>query len=438
MDLADLADGLLDAARRDQLEEHLADCLLCRVKLRRLRDAGANSEAPEAPLLRRALENVEVATPAFYIPEPLGASGDVPEPGEVWAAGSEERVLVLVISSIEDARVIVAPVSFDVDTADDETIIVASDQTALRLPLALYPTLRTDVPVSALRSGYGALVAPGEVERLVRGESAGASRGTPITGPTDPRLELRQYLADRLGDLDEILADPDTTSDAPPPRPEQIASKLSSDLRAWRGSACRVEPVTSWDRAPVATAMGWTPLLSVDEVGVLLVVFDTPRGLADDEDFDAGRSVLTRFNATALVVLASALSSFADVFSATDLHDAIGVPSGERKPPRPSVSTLPPFDAVMKFLDQNSGWMAPPWPARATVSRVDVTAILRSEAEASLADVVSQGRRAHIKAKAAGYTSIESLRADFERALLRSLSGEVITDALSDLSEADL
>ena len=87
----------------------------------------------------------------------------------------------------------------------------------------------------------------------------------------------------------------------------------------------------------------------------MLVVFDTPHGLADDADFDAARSVLTRFNATALVVLAGALSDTAEAFDSSSLNYGIDAPSGHHTAPRPLISGLAPFDAIAKFLDQQLG-----------------------------------------------------------------------------------
>jgi hypothetical protein len=434
VDLADLVDGLLDEGRREQVQEHVADCLLCRIKLRRLRDA-AGEDPSDFTAFGSSFRDLAIAAPAFAVPDVIGPDDGAPQPGEIWAAGDEERILVFILGNVDEGRVMLAPVTFDADTADDETVVLDARRSPFRLPLAVYPTLRTDVPAAALRSRFGSIAAPDAIDRLLEAAVPGASRGTPILGPSDPRLELRQYLLDRLGALDEILPDPDTASDAPPPRPAHVASKLASDLRAWRGAACRVRALTSWDLAPVAVTRGWTPLLSVDEVGVLLVVFDTPSGLYDDADFNTARSVLTRFNATALVVLATALSRLADVFVPADLHEAIAVPSGERTAPRPSLSSLPPFDAVMKFLDQNSGWAASAWPSRATVTRVDVAAVLQASVEEALADVVAQGRRAHIPAKASGYSSTENLKAAFQSAIVNALSGVAITDVLAQLAE---
>jgi hypothetical protein len=180
---------------------------------------------------------------------------------------------------------------------------------------------------------------------------------------------------------------------------------------------------------------GWTALLTVDEVGVLLVAFDTPAGLNRDIDFEAARTVLTRFNASALVVLASALTPSAELFTPAGLHEAIDVPSGTRTAPHPSLSGLLPIDAIMKFLDQNSGSATFPWPERATVARVDVASVLRTSASTALGEVVAQGRRARIPAKVAGYKSAEALQDAFANALVAALSGEPIVDALSYLGE---
>ena len=106
VDLADLVDGIADRARVAQLEAHLADCLLCRVKRGRL--TGAPPATPTG-------DRVSLPTAAFAAPSP----DDQCEPatGEIWLAGSSEPILVLVLRTQGD-RFLVAPVTLDVEAAD--------------------------------------------------------------------------------------------------------------------------------------------------------------------------------------------------------------------------------------------------------------------------------------------------------------------------------
>jgi hypothetical protein len=172
----------------------------------------------------------------------------------------------------------------------------------------------------------------------------------------------------------------------------------------------------------LAAAQEWTPLVTIDEVGIVLEVFDTPHGLADDADFEAARSVLTRRNATAVVVLARRLSDVADVFDAASLSSGIDLPSGAHTPPRPLITGLAPVDAITKYLDQHTGTRAMEAPSRGAVGRVDVRDLLREAAAAALADTARQGSRFKIAPKRRGYESVMD-------------TGDALADALTDALE---
>jgi len=393
VDLADLVDGLVEADRAAELEAHVDGCLLCRIKRQRLR------KAPPATLhLDRAFD-----APRFPIP-PLDAVGAAPATGELWLAGAaghgDDRLLVLVLRTSGD-RPLVAPVTFDVEAADDETSIVDD--------LAIYPRLATELPRSLL------------IQRVRAGlTTAGATAGPPIAGATDPRLEVRQCLADRLGSMEAAR---------PGPR-----AALMADLRELRGRFCAVRALEDWGDVALGNHARWVPLFTIDEVGVVLVVLDTPHGLADDGDFNVARAVLTRFNATGLVVLSSSLSDSAEVFDAPSLNYGVDAPSGRLAPPRPLIAGLSPFDAISKFLDQTSGAKLGQTAARPPVERVDVNAVLREAGAAALAGAARQASRFKITPKRRGYESAPGMEAAFQAVLARALDGEEIGGVLVALA----
>jgi len=167
-------------------------------------------------------------------------------------------------------------------------------------------------------------------------------------------------------------------------------------------------------------------------VGIVLVVLDTPHGLADDTDFDAARAVLTRLNCTALVVLAGGVSDLADVFDSSSLNHGIDAPSGRHTAPRPLISGLTPFDAIGKYLDQTTGVRAATPVARGPVTRVDVDDILREAAAAAIADAVRQGARFKIAPKRRGYESLAGAEEAFGTALGQAFgAGSVVEDLLA-------
>ena len=438
LDLADLASDLVEPAQREELEQHLSECLLCRIKLGRLRDTLGEESAARAPARSGPDVGEAGLRPHFVVPRMTSANTAVEraEPGEIWAAGDDERVLLLVIRRIDD-RVLVAPVTFDALSADDETVVVGAELSPFDMSLAVYPMLAAELPASLLGAQFGELVAAANIDRLLAGSLPGTARGEPISGPTDPRLEFRQVLVDTLGALEEVGPDPDMGADAPPPRPERVASALVAELRARRGEACKVHRLGSWEGLTLAYSKRWSPIGTVDEFGTILVVFDTPSGLADDADFNAAMSVLTRFNASAVVVLATGLSRTADVFEAASLSYGIGVPSGETNPPTPMLSGLAPVDAIAKFLDQNSAWPEGAWSTRGSTSPSDVLGTLSRSAASAVEEVVRQGRRARIAPKVAGYESVEGLVHDLSEVLRGALAGESVAERLSNLADGD-
>jgi hypothetical protein len=324
----------------------------------------------------------------------------------------------VLVRAVAGDRVTVAPVTFDVEAADDEAVIV--EQSPFRTAVAVHPALATEISRAALTAKVGTLALTGRP-------------GPPITGLSDPRLELRQHLASALAAFAEPTVVPE--AGAPPPRPEQVRSALIADLRDLRGRACAVRSLDGWGDLVLAEQRGWMPLATVDEVGVVLVVLDTPHGLEDELDFDAARSVLTRLNASALVVTTTALSELADVFDAAALHAGIDMPSGAHNPPRPLISGLVAFDAIAKFLDQHSGARAMSPPTRTAVTGVDVADVLRDAAAAAAADAARQGARFKIAPKRRGYESLAGAEDLLAAALAQAFEGGSVVEALLGTDE---
>ena len=435
IDLADFAGDLLGEAQRQALQDHLGGCLLCRIKVRRLRDA--LGEPPEPRYPARSAAGVSAATGAglsVTAPRVSVADAGPLAPGQLWAAGNEERLLVLVLRE-QNGRVLVVPVTFDVPGADDETIVVEAALSPFEMAIAVYPMLAAELPRFSLVACLGQLVDAGDVDQLLAGALPGTARGEPVDGPTDPRPEFRQMLADQLWALEEVRPDARIAAGAPAAGPGRLASVLAAELRDRRGQRCRLYRLGSWERLVSAYSKGWTPVATVDELGTVLVVFDTRSGLASGDDFNAAISVLTRYNATAVVVLATSLGPGAELFDAASLSYGIGVPSGEASPPAPLLSGLAPADAIAKFLEQSSSWSDASWPGRASTAPSDVIATLSRSAAGAIEEVVRKGRRAKIAPKAAGYASVEALAQDLEDVLRGALAGDPVAQRLSGLAD---
>ena len=213
IDLADFAGDLVEDARREALEDHLGGCRVCRIKVRRLRDA--LSDQPKARFRARSGADVSAG---LSVAAPQVSVADVrsgrPAPGQLWAAETEERLLVLVLGE-RHGRVVVVPVTFDVGCADDETIVVPAALSPFEMAIAVYPALPAELPRFSFVACFGQLVEAGDVDRLLAGALPGTARGEPIDGPTDLRLEFRQMLADQLGALEQIAPGPGIAADAP-------------------------------------------------------------------------------------------------------------------------------------------------------------------------------------------------------------------------------
>jgi hypothetical protein len=189
-----------------------------------------------------------------------------------------------------------------------------------------------------------------------------------------------------------------------------------------------------WGDLMAAHRSGWDPVVAIDEIGIVVVVFDTPHGLVDDEDFDAARSVLTRMNATALVVLTRSLSDVGEVFDAPALNYGIDTPSGVRTPPRPLIAGLAAIDALAKFLDQSTGARAMSLPARGSVGRVDVGEVLRAAAVEAVAGAVKQAAKFKIAPKRQGYESLAEVADGVASVLGRALAADPVAEGLVELA----
>lgn len=428
VELADLVSGTLDQARAAELEEHLSHCLLCRVKRRRFAEAGGS---PGTPL--RLPNGVGFDLPGVVRESFEPAGTRAPAPGELWLAGEDDRLLLLVMA-VNGDRALVAPAVLGGGGADDETVVLLASDTPLGMPLTLYPVLAAEIPTELLRSHVTTAAVADSLAGLLDATSHRSVRGEPIADASDPRLELRQYLVDRLAALDEVIPDPLTTEDAPRPRRSDIAGRLAAQVRARRGHACEVLPLADWGPVRVAGVHGWLPLFTVEEVGVLLVAFDTPAGLNTDEDFHVARAVLTRLNATGLVVTAVETTDLAELFDASALNYGIEMPSGELHPPRPLLDGLSAVDAITKHLDQTSGAAPQSWPSRGQLGVVDVVHALSRAAEHALADIDRQSRRYRIDAKAKGYREAAREAEALQRILLEALDGHDVVEPILDLS----
>ena len=203
-ELVDFVSGRLDGEREDELTPHVRACTKCSTSLARFRRAAdelpATDDVPWDP------EIVETAVvPAAALAAVRGAdrpSGG-PRPGELWRARPPEggEVTLVLVRAATPAGIRAVPVSFDVELAGADTLIVDAEQSPLGVPLAFHVAVETTLDRAALLDRLGATDI---AERL-----DGVSAGTAVGSALDERIEYRAALADSAAALgqagDEVL-----------------------------------------------------------------------------------------------------------------------------------------------------------------------------------------------------------------------------------------
>ena len=402
VEIADLVDGLLDPKIHNAVEVHLAQCLLCRIK--RQRFVGQ-------PCVELMSPN-DVEIPKFNLIETQDEQDTVVQAGDLWITKGSDGIVVLV-RSVDANDAIVVPVVVDVELADDECQIVPAKLSPLGVSISVYGRLRVNIPVSAL---CRKIVFSCSTDLLNLSDIEEVFVGLPIEGPDDPRLEVRQWLTDHLTSLSSHQSESRYPIDS-----ASLAElhRLREALNGLRPSA-HIESLVDL-RIPDASEREWTGIARVEELGVVVLVIDTPLGLTDQSDFLAAHTLLTRCNASALAVAASGTSDLCDVFDAPGLFGALQVLNGDREH-KSQISDMPLSDAITKYLDNK---LRVPY-GTGTADRgthVKVERILSHKITAAVDSTVAIGNRAKIEAKKAGYRSVgESVEA----------LKDVLSDALSD------
>jgi hypothetical protein len=274
-----------------------------------------------------------------------------PQPGELWRArhpdGGPAALVWLRSSGPTGASVV--PVSFDVEQADETTLIVAGERSPLGLPLALHLAAETVIDPQAL------------YDRLGRLDPAIESpAGPPVAQPLDERLEYRQALVDRLAALAPEPSAPESAGpgldDGGPGEwwPIDTPSGWAEVLKAVHQALGDSHPGARISPRPPATAASehLRAVALVAELDAFVLVAAVDRPIGDEEKLEAARRVLhgdQLLNAVCLVEPAAPY--LAVVIDRRDVVAAIETPSGELKPPRRSRPPAAVGAALTKFLD---------------------------------------------------------------------------------------
>ena len=268
-----------------------------------------------------------------------------PQPGELWRARHPDGgpVTLIWLRSLGPAGVTVVPASFDVEQADEDTLVVPPEQSPLGLALALHVSAETVIDPQGLLDRLGRL------DLIPEGTA-----GPRTVSPLDERIEYRQVLADRLAAL--APGPPAVGLEAaagewwPIDTPSGWAEVLKAVHQALGDShpGARISP-----RPPATAASGSLSAVAlVAELDAFVLVASVDRPLGDDEKLEAARQALHAdqlLNAVCLVERAAPY--LAVVVDRRDVVAAIETPSGRLRPPRQSRPPAPAGAALSKFLD---------------------------------------------------------------------------------------
>lgn len=389
-DLLDLIDGTLEPASARAVQQHLATCVLCRIKQQRLADQSPYTFT----------EVGDVTLPSFEPVTTVTSQPTTARAGELWLTTGDEAAMVLVRKVLDSALgLVVVPVTFDIEVADNGTLVLDAAASPLSVPIAIYDKMLSGIPTEALSDR----VEPRqEVDLLAIADGdPGITRGTPMEGLGDPRHEVRQYLSDRLTRLSPLEGDKAEEMPSPPSNaPERDFASFRQELDDLRAEGLHVETTLTLTSCPDT----WVGLGQVTRRHQSVGVIGTPAGLISDYDFVAARSFVLRAHLSAIIVCPRD-GETVDLFTPDSLYDGYDVPSGTPGR-RPFVDTHGLGDSIRKFLGARENWNVPFASASGQVERIDVPELLNEaalEATSGLANGNFRGEKREGWQRAANY-----------------------------------
>ena len=208
-ELLEYALGESDPASAAAAEAHLADCLLCRIRLNRIKIDDPRLEPPAfavsaPPVSEEALKLLAADPPACI------------ESDQVWYARGEHSQLMVWVSHepIGFDAVIAHPVTTNIDAVGPNALIVDLPKIG---SVAVFSSIIGLVFKSKLVAHLGDLDIASDLQRIYNGDRSNLETGRPITDPNDERIEFGQFLADQLADLYPIFENLDEEDDDPVP-----------------------------------------------------------------------------------------------------------------------------------------------------------------------------------------------------------------------------
>jgi hypothetical protein len=441
--LRELRNTVLGSDHVLELRDHLADCLVCRVRLARIAQT-EGLPGPTPNVVERILEASSRVPGVSNIP--IGRDEHEPEAGEVWRIGLDEALLVWVRRNFLDGALDVIPVVLDVELADEQTLIVGADSSPFDSDLGVMVALRTHVSRGSFINRVGVLDISELIEEVIaatrEGRTPSAAVGPDIEFANDDRIEYRQALRDLLDDLSPSNWSAHALSDRPSAR-NTSRYPGRDDLRDLKAQIqeriLAAQCLDLFVQTEIAPGRSLQALFKVAYLNTAVVVasVDSLRHALVDEMavVHACQRVMGSSPDADAVCVAEPRDEWSCVlYSCASMRQAVLLPVGRLVGPEPILSGYGLVDTLSKHLEG----AAPAWEITEEAPRglgsVNFTDIAGRHTQTSIDDIRSQGRRALQPAKKAAWTALPTdLETRVERFIVAVVESGSVDDALTVL-----
>ena len=212
LELSQWLDGALDRSDSAAIEAHYRSCVVCQAVV-------ADARSSLHPVRRDAVQ--APMTDAPLIPDAVRRAmgqprGGRPRTGQLWRLEWDGWVTLALVLDIQgegmDATLLVAPVTTEIEAADQYTLVVAPERSPLELPLAVWVALRTHVPLFTLDRMLGQTDVTKYADELhgyfledrrYIPDAEGLSVGLAVVSRADARWAKRDEVAEVIGHLSD-------------------------------------------------------------------------------------------------------------------------------------------------------------------------------------------------------------------------------------------
>ena len=444
MNIHDHPSALTLAALQDESEEasavreHIAACLICRVRADRLR----HITAPGSPGDDAIARILQASTPGPSVLARLTAARDdgPPRPGELWRVGRDEALLVWVRRVFADTADVI-PAVLDIELADQESVLVPAHATPMRMPLALLTGVRSHIGMAAFLERLGSIEISTQVQEVMTASREGRAPdgvdiGLPIESDDDQRIEYQQIVADLLSDLAPSRWPNSTADELPESDYDELCTLLSQELpgrhQGTEVSAVPFRPVLAYGTTSLWTCARVTYL----DTSVIVAMLDGAHLeealLVTELAIACLEVVRLEPDADAIAVAGKSSGWPTAVLGVPQLRTAFETPSGGRVPPRLKVEPLPVVDALAKFLDtQVTAWEETERTA-SKIQNLDFEYLALEAAIEAVDAVAAEGDRARTPAKQQAWTNLAGDLGPRIAAVIVSIAAGGSTEAVLD------